>query len=198
MSRSVHTRRHHSQCLRLHTHRARATGGRRRSGAVSAWTSVRSWLKADTDAPSSLSFREVTVQEAAPCPESSGRFASLGMPSRTGSATSAPPMRLPHSGMARAGATTPVSVPPHQVGTIGFDLAVCLRPCWIPSLRAGCVGLARRARARPGVRRAGGRLATEPGAPERPWVGRSRPGRTHGPARGSSRLLGRDRPYWPR
>jgi hypothetical protein len=88
---------------------------------------VRCCLKAATDAPSSLSFRGVTVQEAAPYPESSGRFASLVMPSRIGSATSAPPMRLPHSGMGRAGATTPVSVPPHQAGTIGFDLAVCLR-----------------------------------------------------------------------
>jgi hypothetical protein len=48
MSRTVHTRMHLNQCLRLHTHRARAAVCRRRSGAVSAWTSVRCSLEAAT------------------------------------------------------------------------------------------------------------------------------------------------------
>jgi hypothetical protein len=60
------------------------------------------------------------------------------------------------------------------------------------------LGPGRESRARPRVRHTGDRAFTEPGGPERPWVGRTRPGRTRGPARGSSWHQGRHRPSEPR
>jgi hypothetical protein len=59
------------------------------------------------------------------------------------------------------------------------------------------LGPGRRPRARPVVRHVVGRVVAAPGAPERPQVGRSRPSRTRGPARGSSWLQGRHRPSEP-
>ena len=75
------------------------------------------------------------------------------------------------------------------------SVAAALRDLLAPGRH---LGPGRQSRTQLCVQHAGGRVVTEPGAPEMPWAGRTRPRRTHGPARGSSRLLGRDKPYWPR
>ncbi len=159
------------------------------------------------------------MQEAAPCPESSGRFASLRMPSRIGSATSAPPVRPPHSGMGRAAATTPVSVPPHQarhhrLRSRRVPAALLRSPRLLLADTSGPVADLELG---PDVQHAGGRVVTEPGAPERPWIGRTssgphptarreavrgswaatgRTGRARGAAAGGSRGPGRKSPFF--
>jgi hypothetical protein len=148
MSRTSYRHRPLEASLRLHTHRQPRGASALCSSVVSPRTSVRCCTaaatvpsvrcqcKAATGARPALRIRGVTVQETAPCPESSVRFASPGMPLRIGVATSAPLVRPPHSGMALAITAAPVSVPPHHDSVMTADLAVCLQPSWMPSLVA--------------------------------------------------------------